>query len=338
MLGDLHGQYGVCGQIMVPPEAFASHPGDTWVDRVLRAMQTLGIGLLMLSLVYACAHAHLPEVQWAGWRWVTRSYTITGRDICVLSRPRTEVVVRSLTHPANDLLGADLLCHVPGRWAAQFEDCHKHHLHLLNTGVGPTMVVHAWLTGLKAMFEHQLPSPPTHRLLHPVRQKKATKHTRTSTTGDTYVIGHYRDEDWNMECPAMSMDAFDGHREDPPSIPLLTPEAGGGMDPPPMWVVHGAPAFDKACAAVLGSAEWVIVLLVLAGTTHDAYETPVLEVVRMVNVPHDPHVAIGSLREGGAVEQGTVVIYQPHGSMAVLGAEFVTALEAINSICGCDIH
>ena len=55
-------------------------------------------------------------------------------------------------------------------------------------------------------------------------------------------------------------------------------------------------------------------------------------------MPHDPHVAVTSLQEGGAVEQGTVVVYQPHGSMAVWGAEFATALEAIWSTCGCEIH
>ena len=32
------------------------------------------------------------------------------------------------------------------------------------------------------------------------------------------------------------------------------------------------------------------------------------------------------------MEQGTVVVYQAHGSVAVWGAEFVTALEAIGSI------
>ena len=46
----------------------------------------------------------------------------------------------------------------------------------------------------------------------------------------------------------------------------------------------------------------------------------------MANVPHDPHVAVTSLRDGGAMEQGSVVVYQPSGSTAVWGAEFTTAL------------
>ena len=39
----------------------------------------------------------------------------------------------------------------------------------------------------------------------------------------------------------------------------------------------------------------------------------------MANEPHDPHVAVTSLRDGGAVEQGSVVVYQPSCSTAVCG-------------------
>ena len=35
MLDDLHMQYGVCGQFMVPSTGFALYAGDTWVNRVL---------------------------------------------------------------------------------------------------------------------------------------------------------------------------------------------------------------------------------------------------------------------------------------------------------------
>ena len=52
MLDDLHTQYGVCGEFMVPSTAFTLHAGDTWVDRVLRAMGTLGVGFLMPLSVY----------------------------------------------------------------------------------------------------------------------------------------------------------------------------------------------------------------------------------------------------------------------------------------------
>ena len=50
----------------------------------------------------------------AGRRWATRSYSFKGMDVCVLSGPRTEVAVQSLTDPANDLLHASLSCHEPG--------------------------------------------------------------------------------------------------------------------------------------------------------------------------------------------------------------------------------
>ena len=87
MLRDIHMQYGVCRQFMVPSPSFATHTGNTWVDRVLRAMGTLRVGLLMPSSVYSCVHGHLPQVQCAGRKWVSQSYTFKGRDICVLSGP-----------------------------------------------------------------------------------------------------------------------------------------------------------------------------------------------------------------------------------------------------------
>ena len=43
MLRDMHVQYGVCGQFMVPSASFATHTGNTSVDRVLRAMETLRV-------------------------------------------------------------------------------------------------------------------------------------------------------------------------------------------------------------------------------------------------------------------------------------------------------
>ena len=70
----------------------------------------------------------------------------------------------------------------------------------------------------------------------------------------------------------------------------------------------------------------------------NADEGPVPEVVKLDKVPHDPHVVVSSLREGGAVEHGTVVVYQPLRSTAVWGAEYTKALGAIKSICGCHVH
>ena len=113
MLRDMHVQYGVCRQFMVPSASFATDAGNMWVDRVLRAMGTLRVGLLMPSSVYSCVHAHLPQVQWAGRKWVSQSYTFKGRDICILSGPRTDATVQSLTDPANDLLHARLPCPAP---------------------------------------------------------------------------------------------------------------------------------------------------------------------------------------------------------------------------------
>ena len=66
--------------------------------------------------------------------------------------------------------------------------------------------------------------------------------------------------------------------------------------------------------------------------------SPVLDVVRLDKVPDEWHVAVVSLRKGGAVEQGTVVVYQPLSSTAVWAAEYTTALDTIKSICGCDVH
>ena len=352
MLCDLHVQYGLCGQFLVPSASFVTHAGNTWADRVLRAMGRLRVGLLMPSPVYSCVHAHLPQVQWAGQKWVSQSYSFKGRDICVLSGPRTDAAVQSLTDPANDLLHARLPCPAPGHWAVQLQECHEDHLHLPYAGVGPHQLDHVWFTGLCDLFLLQLPSPLTHRLIHPVHRKKARKCNRQSTAGDVYVVGGYREEGWDpanlrLSMPFVSLAAllclfgkvFEGYQQqdDPASVPLLTPHAGGGINPSPLWVVHGRPAFSRACAAVHGCSEWAIVLLLPAGAVPDPDKYSVPVVVRMSNVPHDPHVAVTSLRDGGAVEKGSVVMYQPSCSAAVWGAEYTTALDAIKSVCGCDL-
>ena len=287
MLRDIHMQYGVCGQFMVPSASFATHAGITWVDTVLRAIGTLRVGLLIPSSVYSCAHAHLPQVQWAGRKWASQSYTFKGRDICVLSGPRTDAAVQSLTDPANDLLHARLPCPAPGHWAVQLQQCHADHLHLPHAGLGPHQLDHVWFTGLRDIFRLQLPSPLTHRLMHLGRRTKASKRNRQSAAGDVYVVGGYREEGWDLANPGLSMlfvplapllfllgDVFEGDRQqdDLASVPLLTPHAGGGINPSPLWVVHGRPAFSRACAAVHGCSEWAIVLLLPAGPVPDANE------------------------------------------------------------------
>ena len=130
-----------------------------------------------------------------------------------------------------------------------------------------------------------MPSPLTRRLIHPVRGKVANKRTRQSTAGDAYVVGRYRDDNWDPDCPGPSMrfvplaalmfllgDVFDGHRQqdDPESVLLLTPHAASGLNPPPLWVVHGRPTFETACKAVWGSDEWAIVLVLPSGLVLDA--------------------------------------------------------------------
>ena len=86
-----------------------------------------------------------------------------------------------------------------------------------------------------------------------------------------------------------------------------------------------------------GRAGWAIVSLLPTGPAPDADASPVPEAVILDKVPHDPHVAVTSLREGGATEQGTVVVYQPHRSTTVWEAEYTTALGAIKPICRCEL-
>ena len=77
----------------------------------------------MPSSAYSCVHAHLPQVQWVGRKWESQFYTFKGRDICVLSGPRTDAAVQCLTDPATDLLHARLPCPAPGQWAVQLQCC-----------------------------------------------------------------------------------------------------------------------------------------------------------------------------------------------------------------------
>ena len=119
----------------------------------------------------------------------------------------------------------------------------------------------------------------------------------------------------------LPVNVFDGYRQqdDPASVALLTPHTGGRIDPPPLWVVHGPPVFRRASEVVRGCDEWAIVLLLPSGPVSDADECPVPEVVRMGNVPHDPHVAVTSLRDAGVLEEGglrgRVPAFLLHGSV-----------------------
>ena len=268
MLEDLHRQYGVCGHLLVPFTTFAMHAGYMWVDRVLRAMGTLGVRLLMLLSVYSCVPAHLPQVQWTRRRWVTRSYTFRGSNICVLSGPHTDAAVRSLTDPANNLLHARLPCHEPGHCAVQLRECHEDHLHLPHTGVGPTQLDHASFTGLQAVFQSRVPGPPTHCLIHPVRRKKVCKRTRQFAAGDAYVVGGYRDDNWdpNNRGPSMPFvplaalmfllgDLFDGHKQqdDAASVPLLKPHTGAALTPRLCGSYTGGPRFAGRARRCVGA-------------------------------------------------------------------------------------
>ena len=62
-----------------------------------------------------------------------------------------------------------------------------------------------WFTGLRDVFQLQLPSPLTHQLIHPGRCKKASKRNRQSTTGYVYVVGGYRGKEWDPANPGPSM-------------------------------------------------------------------------------------------------------------------------------------
>ena len=55
------------------------------------------------------------------------------------------------------------------------------------------------------VLQSRMPSPLTHRLLRPVRHKKASERTRLSTTSDVYVVGGYRDNDWDPDSPQPGM-------------------------------------------------------------------------------------------------------------------------------------
>ena len=351
MLRHMHLQYSVWGQFLVPSMSFATHAGSTWVDRALRAMRTLRVGLLMPSSVYSCVHSHLPQVRWTGQKWASQSYIFKGRDICVSSGPRTDAAVQSLTDPANDLLHARLSSPAPGQMAVKLWECHEAHLHLPHTGVGLNQLNLVWFTGLRDVFRLQLPGPLTHPLIHPVRRMKASKRTRQSTTGDVYVVGGYREDGWDTDSPGQSMlsvplaallpllgDVVERYRqqEHPTPVPLLTPRAGGGRNPLPLWVVNGRPPFSRACAAVRWCSECAIFFLLPARPVPDADEFSVPEVVWMSNVPHDPPVAVTSLRDGGALEHGSAVVYKPSCSTTVWVAEYTRALDAIKSVCGCD--
>ena len=76
------------------------------------------------------------------------------------------------------------------------------------------MLDHLWLTGLQSVFQSRLLSPPTHRPLHMVRHKKATKRTRQSAKGDAYVVHGYGADGWNSGRLGLSMPFVPPRRPD----------------------------------------------------------------------------------------------------------------------------
>ena len=62
------------------------------------------------------------------------------------------------------------------------------------------------------------------------------------------------------------------------------------------------------------------------------------EVVRMERVMQNSHMVVTFLHHGGAIEHGTVVVYQPHGSIVVWAAEYTRALHTLSPMCGCEAH
>ena len=57
----------------------------------------------------------------------------------------------------------------------QLLECYNNHMLSPIAGIGPSTLGHVWLQGLRDVFQHQLPSPPAHRLIHLVRHKNSTK-------------------------------------------------------------------------------------------------------------------------------------------------------------------
>ena len=102
-----------------------------------------------------------------------------------------------------------------------------------------------------------------------MRRKKASKSNRQSTAGDVYVVGGYREEGCDPANPGLSMpfvrlaallfllgDVFEGYQQqdDPASVPLLTPHAGGGINPSPLWVCTGGQRFPGHARRCTGAA------------------------------------------------------------------------------------
>ena len=256
-----------------------------------------------------------------------------------------------MTDPANDLLHARLPCPAPGHWAVQLQECHEDHLHLRHAGVGPHQLDHVWFTGLRDVFRPQLPSPLTHRLIHPVRRKKASKRNRQSTAGDVYVVGGYREEGWDPANPGLSMpfvplaaplfllgDVFEGYQQqdDPASVPILTPYARGGINPSPLWVVHGRPAFSRACAAVHGCSDWAIVLLLPAGLSRIRMST---RSRKWFGCPTCRTIRTSPSRRCVMAARWKRDLWWCTSPPAPqrFGGEDTTALDAIKSVRGCDL-
>ena len=184
-------EWGICSEVFLPSPALSSVSGPRWEDRVVRALASLGVGLLASSIA-PCPDAWRPQVQLAGNSWTHQTGVLRGTAVCILAGPADPQDVGHLpdtshqVHPELALAAAScfMQCgHVP-----------VEAVDLLSTP--------AWVAGMTSASGHSGEAPRPDRLVHPLR-KKLHSHTKTtfSSSGDELVVGGYRLAGWQGLTP-----------------------------------------------------------------------------------------------------------------------------------------
>ena len=126
---------------------------------------------------------------------------------------------------------------------------------------------------------------------------------------------------------------FEGYQQqdDPASVPLLTPNAGGGISPPPLWVVHGRLAFSRKCASGQLSFcyQQAPSRIRMSNRSRKWFGCPACHTIR--TSPSRRCVMAARWN------RGLWWCTSPPAPQQFWGAEYTTALDAIKSVCGCDL-
>ena len=187
MFWEVAGAHCICPEVQYPVPEFATLAGGDWVNRVPRALATLGVGLY--SPIECCRAAHVQLQSPPGNDVTLRTAKLRHPDTCRLTVPRT-TPWHGYHGPQHSFQDID------DPWSAAVRECLNQcadeHLHYCRRKQGPTNHPR-WRNALVNLFQATGTRYPRLRLLHPMWAKQ-DPHTspRGNPDGLQFHVGGYR--------------------------------------------------------------------------------------------------------------------------------------------------